>query len=126
YHYYRIEKEIISDPSRDALLTRVQFFPANRRRREFTLFVLLAPHLGNNGSGNTAWIGDYKGVPMMFAKRGDASLALACSVPWKKCSAGFVGTSDGWQDLYKHREMHWEFERAENGNVALTGEVNLG
>src|SRR3954463_12228479 len=58
YHYYRLEKEIITDPSRDALLQRVQFFPTNRKRKDFKLFVLIAPHLGNNGSGNTAWIGD--------------------------------------------------------------------
>jgi glucoamylase len=124
-HHYRIEKEIITDPTRDTLLQRIQFFPTNKKRKDFKLFVILAPHLGNSGAGNTAWIGEYKGVPMLFAQRGDASLALACSVPWKKSSAGFVGNSDGWQDLTTHKELLWEFERAENGNVALTGEVNL-
>lgn len=124
-HYYRIEKEIITDPLRDTLLQRVQFFPTNKKRKDFKLFMLLAPHLGNSGAGNNAWIGNYKGVPMLFAQRGDASLALACSIPWKKMSAGFVGASDGWQDLNKHKDMMWEFTRAENGNVALTAEVNL-
>lgn len=124
-HYYRLEKEIISDPSRDTLLQRVQFFPTNKKRKDFKLFILLAPHLGNSGAGNTAWIGDYKGVPMLFAQRGDISLALACSIPWKKSSAGFVGTSDGWQDLNLHKQMMWEFKRAENGNVALTAEIDL-
>jgi glucoamylase len=124
-HSYRIEKEIISDPSRDTVLQRVQFFPANKKRKDFKLFVLLAPHLGNNGNANTAWVGDYKGLPMLFAQRGETSLALACSIPWKKGSAGFVGTSDGWQDLMKHKEMQWEFDRAENGNVALVGEIDL-
>lgn len=122
---YRIEKEIISDPCRDTLLQRISFFPTDKKRKDFKLFMLLAPHLGNRGSGNTAWIGDYKGLPMLFAQRGDASLALACSVPWKKGSAGFVGSSDGWQDLIRHKEMAWEFERAENGNIALTGEFDL-
>jgi glucoamylase len=124
-HYYRIEKEIITDPSRDTLLQRIQFFPTNKKRKDFKLFMLLAPHLGNSGAGNTAWIGDYKGVPMLFAQRGDASLALACSIPWKKMSAGFVGASDGWQDLNLHKQMMWQFEKAENGNVALTAEVDL-
>ncbi len=124
-HHYRIEKEIISDPSRDTVLQRIQFFPTNKKRKDLKLFMLLAPHLGNFGSCNTAWVGDYKGLPMLFAQRGDVSLALVCSVPWKKGSAGFVGTSDGWQDLMLHKEMAWEFERAENGNVALIGEVDL-
>lgn len=125
HNHYRIEKEIISDPARDTVLQRIQFFALNKKRKDFKLFMLLAPHLGNYGSGNTAWIGNYKGLPMLFAQRGDVSLALACSVPWKKCSAGFVGISDGWQDLTQHKEMAWQFERAENGNVALTGEFDL-
>jgi len=124
-HHYRIEKEIISDPYRDTLLQRIHFFPMNKKRKDFKLFMLLAPHLGNSGAGNTAWMGDYKGLPMLFAQRGEVSLALACSIPWKKGSAGFVGTSDGWQDLMLHKELAWEFECAENGNVALTGEFDL-
>jgi glucoamylase len=122
---YNIVKEIICDPTRDSLLQRIQFFPLKRKREDFKLFILLAPHLGNSGSENTAWVGDYKGVPMLFAQRGDVSLAMACSVPWKKSSAGFVGASDGWQDLVRHKQMLWEFERAENGNVALTAEIDL-
>jgi glucoamylase len=124
-HHYRIEKEIISDPFRDSVLQRIQFFPTNKKRKDFKLFMLLAPHLGNYGSGNTAWVGNYRGLPMLFAQRGEGALALACSIPWKRGSAGFVGISDGWQDLKNHKQMCWEFERAENGNVALTGEIDL-
>ena len=99
HHHYRIEKEIISDPSRDTVIQRIQFFPSGKKKKDLKLFILLAPHLCNHGSSNTAWVGDYKGFPMLFAQRGDVSLALACSTPWKKGSAGFVGTSDGWQDF---------------------------
>ena len=56
---------------------------------------------------------------------GSQHVAAVFILPWKRASAGFVGTSDGWQDLSKHKQMLWEFESAENGNVALTGEVNL-
>ncbi|MFL5764109.1 MAG: glucan 1,4-alpha-glucosidase [Bacteroidia bacterium] len=124
-HYYRIEKEIISDPQRDTVLQKVQFFPTSNKKKELKLFVLLAPHLGNRGAGNTAWVGNYRGVPMLYAQRKDISIAMACSVPWKKASAGFVGTSDGWQDLVQHKQMAWQFERAENGNVALTAQIDL-
>jgi len=125
HHFYRIEKEIISDPFRDTLLQRIQFFPSKGKEKSFKLFMLLAPHLENSGAGNTAWVGNYKGFPMLFAQRGGVSLAMACSIPWKKGSAGFVGVSDGWQDLILHKQMNWEFERAENGNVALIGEIDL-
>jgi glucoamylase len=124
-HQYRIEKEIFSDPNRDTLLQRIKFIPTNKKRKDFKLFALLAPHLENSGTGNTAWFGNYKGLPMLFAQKGDTALALVCSVPWKRGSAGFVGCSDGWQDLVLHKQMAWELERAENGNVALTGEIDL-
>jgi glucoamylase len=52
-------------------------------------------------------------------------LALACSVPWQLRSVGFAGSSDGWQDLTANGEMLWDYTRAENGNVALTGEINI-
>jgi glucoamylase len=92
---------------------------------DYRIFALLAPHLGNSGAGNTAWLGDYKGIPMLFAERGSVALALACSAPWLKMSVGFVGESDGWSDLRQHKQMTWNFGRADNGNVALTGEVDL-
>jgi glucoamylase len=40
-------------------------------------------------------------------------------------AAGFVGVSDGWQDLAHHRELTQEYARAENGNTALVGEIDL-
>ena len=122
---YRIEKEILAHPSREALLQCTHFVPLEGRLGNFRVHALVAPHLGNRGSGNTAWIGDYKGVPMLFAQREGYALALACSAPWLKRSVGFVGVSDGWQDLMRHKRMAWQYERAENGNVALAGEVDL-
>ncbi len=122
---YRIEKEILSDPRRDAVLQRVRFAPLQGVLDDYHLYVLLAPHLGNRGAGNTAWVGDYKGMPMLLAERDGNALALACSVPWLKGSAGFAGASDGWQDLHRHKQMTWMYDRAEDGNVALTGEVDL-
>jgi glucoamylase len=62
---------------------------------------------------------------MFFAEHEGATLALASSAPWKKMSVGFVGASDGWQDLSQHFQMEWEYTRAENGNVACTGEIDL-
>ncbi len=122
---YRIEKEVLSDPRRDVVLQHVRFVPLQGNPDDYHLYVLLAPHVGNRGSGNTAWVGEYKGTPMLFAERAGTTLALACSVPWLKGSAGYVGVSDGWQDLAKHKQMTWVYTRAEDGNVALTGEVDL-
>ena len=122
---YSIEKEIITDPQRPVLLQRTRFKSLKVSPGNYRLYVLLAAHLANRGFGNTAWVEDYKGVPMLFAMRDGSALALACSVPWVKRSVGFVGFSDGWQDLSAHKKMTWEYSRAENGNVALTAEIDL-
>ncbi|HET7442775.1 MAG TPA: glucan 1,4-alpha-glucosidase, partial [Terriglobales bacterium] len=122
---YRIEKEIFSDPYRNVVLQKIRFLPLQGSLRDYRLYALLAPHLANCGFGNTGWSDNYKGVPMLFAEHGSAALALACSVPWARRSVGFVGFSDGWQILSKDFHLSSEYTRAENGNIALTGEIDL-
>jgi glucoamylase len=122
---YRIGKEILVDPRREVVLQRVHFMALDGPVTNYGLYALLAPHLGNRGGGNTAWVGEFKGMPMLFAERDGTALALACSTPWAKGSAGFVGVSDGWRDLSAHNQMEWSYDRAENGNVALTGQIDL-
>ena len=122
---YRIEKEVLTDPYRNVVLQHIRFVPLQGTLSDYRLYALLSPHLANCGMGNTGWVGEYKGVPMLFAEHDGAALAFGCSKPWIKMSAGFVGYSDGWQDLSKNFRMAWEYSRAENGNVALTGEIDL-
>src|SRR5581483_9709897 len=122
---YRIEKEVLTDPWRDVVLQRVRFVPLQGTLADFHLYALLAPHLANRGSGNTAWVGDYKGTPMLLAERDNFALALASSPPWLDRSVGFVGVSDGWQQLQANKALTRTYLRAENGNVAVIGEVDL-
>jgi glucoamylase len=122
---YRIEKEVLTDPYRNVVLQKVRFVPLKGSLADYRLYALLAPHLANWGNDNTGWVGEYKGVPMLFAERNSIALAFACSAPWLKMSAGFVGFSDGWQDLSQHYQMAWNYTRAEHGNIALTGEIDL-
>ncbi len=122
---YRIHKEVLTDPYRNVVLQKVRFEPLQGHLSDYRLYALLSPHLANCGYANTGWIGDYKGYPMFFAQHDGATLSLASSAPWKKTSVGFVGASDGWQDLSQHFQMEWEYTRAENGNIAFTGEIDL-
>jgi glucoamylase len=122
---YRIHKEVLSDPYRSVVLQKIRFEPVQGRLDDYHLYAILSPHLANCGYGNTGWVGDYKGLPMFLAEHDGVSLALASSAPWKKMSVGFVGSSDGWQDLNTHFQMEWEYTRAENGNIACTGEIDL-
>jgi glucoamylase len=122
---YRIEKEVLTDSGRPVLWQHTRFAALTGARADYRLYALLAPHIGNRGDGNSAWVDDYKGIPMLFAERDHIALALASSVPWLSRSVGFVGFSDGWQDLFAHKVLTAEYTRAENGNVALTGEIDL-
>ena len=122
---YRIEKEVLTDPWRNVVLQKIKFVPLQGNLGDYRLYALLASHLANMGYGNTGWVGHYKGHPMLFAERDSCALALACSAPMPKCSVGFAGSSDGWQDLSRHFQMTWEYDRAENGNIALTAEIDL-
>ncbi len=124
-HRYRLHKTIFTDPARASLLQHVRFEPLEGDAGGYRLFALVAPHLANCGLGNDAWLGDYKGCPMLFAEREGTALAVACSSPWRTASCGYVGVSDGWQDLQAHGRLAWRFEEARDGNVALTGEIEL-
>ncbi len=130
---FRLHKRIIADPVRPAILQHVRLEPldgADGAKAEgvgapLRLHALLAPHLVNVTGMGTAWTGEYKGVQMLFAEAQGTAVALAASCGWRARSAGYAGISDGWQDLSRHRHMAWQYERAFNGNVALTGELVL-
>jgi glucoamylase len=50
-------------------------------------------------------VDDLEGTPLLFARRNGSALALACSAAWVKRSVGYVGSSNGWQDLMAHKKM---------------------
>jgi glucoamylase len=122
---YRIEKTVFCDPSRDTLVQRVSFQPRQGELSDYRVFALLAPHLVNAGSHNTGWVDDWKGEKMLFARGRGGALAFGCSIPFRARAAGFVGVSDGWQDLSQHYELTWLYDHAADGNVALTAEIDL-
>lgn len=119
---YRIEKEIITDPRLDVLLVRTRFVAL--KEGELFRHVLLAPHLNDGGANNTAWIDEAWGQRFLFAQRNGTALARLFG-PFLNCSAGYVGVSDGWQDLHQHKRIEWRYLRASKGNVALTAQIDL-
>ena len=122
---YEIEKTVVTDSERSVLVQRVRFRALHGELADYRLFVLLAPHIGNQGYGNDAWVDAYKGIPMLFARRNDISLALACDVGWCETSCGFVGVNDGWRQVRTAGRITEAYTEARDGNVALTGEVGL-
>jgi glucoamylase len=122
---YRITKSVLSDPDREVVLQELHFEALVGKLSDYQVHALISPHLVNAGAGNTAWVGDFKGRPMLFAEARGTSLAIASSVPWTARSVGYVGTSDGWQTLIRGEGLKPEYQYAQNGNVALSGTLDL-
>ncbi|HVB64537.1 MAG TPA: glycoside hydrolase family 15 protein [Nitrolancea sp.] len=121
---YTLRLDFCPDPDRDVVLIRARLDAPP----EYKLYPLLAPHLGNTGFNNTAWVGEAAGRLALMATVPGASLALVAAGAEKRDAllrggAGYVGTSDGWQDFNDNGQMDWTYGRAENGNVALIGEI---
>ncbi len=121
---YTIVKRIVADPLRDVVLQRITF--EAHRPGPYRLFVLLAPHLVNAGAHNTAFVATLKGWRMAFASGRGATLVLAANRSFPALSVGYAGTSDGFADLQKHGGLTEFHPLAQDGNVAICAELDLG
>ncbi|HKV90762.1 MAG TPA: glycoside hydrolase family 15 protein [Thermoplasmata archaeon] len=122
---YVLHKELIADPHLPVLLERVRFERMRPDADGLSLYLLCAPHLDGGGAGNSGYVGRVAGRDVLLAEKSGTWLALAASVPFSQSSCGFVGASDGWTDLQSHFALEWEFDRALNGNIALTGALDV-
>lgn len=114
---YQLTLEVVCDPSRDCVVVRHRLRNLAPERGPLGLHVLAAPHLGGSGDDNSAAVVD--GV--LTAVRLEEALTIVSDAGFTLASAGYVGASDGWQDCAQHGAPTWRFDRAEHGNVALTG-----
>src|SRR6266851_7770598 len=119
---YRLIKHVLADPHRSVLLvhTKVEVLDESLRGK-LRLYAMVAPH----GAGNSGWCSEISASKLIHAQREDVHLVVACSSEFTRRSVGYVGASDGWQDLMSNFKMDWEFRTAEGGNIALTGEIVL-
>jgi glucoamylase len=122
---YRIVKEIIADPHQPCVLVHTRLEGDEELLARLHLYALLAPHLDVGGWDNTAAVAEAAGRHLLTANKHGVWLAMAATVPWLRRSCGYVGTSDGWTDLAHDLRMDWQFDLAEEGNVALVGELDL-
>jgi len=85
------------------------------------LFLLTKPQLNNTAAFDSAVV-----TPEgFFFKENLTQLQVTATTGFRKKSVGFVGFSDGWQDLNRDFKMDYEFTTATNGSVASTGELDL-
>lgn len=123
---YRLIKEIIGEPHSSVLLmhTRLEVLDPKLAGR-LQLYLLLAPHIKGTGFANNGTWSEVDGRKFLEAQREDICLVAGCDPDFTRRSVGYVGYSDGWQDLRDNFVMDWEFQRALNGNIALTAAIDL-
>lgn len=122
---YTLTKEMICDPHHGVVLQHVRLEGREDLIARLKVYALLAPHLDGGGAGNSARALDVAGHNVLLAWKNQWSLAMTADCGFTRMSCGFVGASDGWQDLTQHRAMNWEFGSATNGNIAIMGEIDL-
>ncbi len=119
---FTLTQRIAPEPNRDVILIELTL----EGDAGLQPYVLLAPHLGGTGRNNSAKVRMHHNRRILFAQQGPFGLALAAADASQKdafgtCSAGYSGSSDGWQDFHQNNRMHWVYPQAGPGNVALTG-----
>ncbi len=117
---YQIEQDIITEPQHSAVRIRTVFIPLKPGLRAFVLF---KPAISNTGSGDS---GSIRGDAMTATEGSNLApvhAAVLASTGWRVNSAGYVGVSDGWQDLSKHFQITEPAQSVGPGNIALTGEL---
>ena len=123
---YQLIKEIIAEPHSSVLLMRVRLEISDPKLKgKLHLYALLAPHIKGWGWHNSAQWCRQDRRKFIEAWRDGIHLILGCEPDFTRRSIGYVGHSDGWQDLMDNFKMDWEFDRAEDGNLAVIGEIDL-
>lgn len=123
---YSLTQDIISEPGSSVLLVRTRILCAPAFLQKLHVYALAAPHLEGHGQGNSAYVAKTAKGSRLVAHRGNTWMAMGTDCGYSSTGCGFVGVNDGWQDIVGNRRLQtWTFDSAENGNVALTGEINL-
>jgi glucoamylase len=122
---YTVTKEFITDPHHPVVLMNVKITGDEEIVSKLKCYALLAPHLDGGGAGNSARSVDVAGRRCMLAWKNGVSLALGSDCGFTRSSCGYVGSSDGFQDLSKNLRMTWNFGQALDGNIAIMGEIDV-
>ncbi len=85
------------------------------------LYLLTKPQLNNTAAYDIAKVT----TDGFLFQENQTQLQVGVSTGFRKKSVGFVGSSDGFQDLMRDYNMDYEFTSATNGSVASTGEIDI-
>ena len=122
---YSIQKTIIGDPHQSCLLLHTRLQAPPELLPNLQMYILCAPHLEIGGWHNNAEVLEVRGRKFLAAYKGNTWLVIGASIPFTVCSCGYVGVNDGWTDLADNYRLDGQFDQALDGNIALTGGIDL-
>ena len=122
---YCLTRQMICDPHCAVMLVHVKLEGDEALLKRLHVYALLSPHLEGGGKGNSARVADVAGKRVPIAWKGNISLAMSADCGFSRASCGYVGASDGWQDLKQNFKMDWEFGSALDGNIAILCEIPM-
>jgi glucoamylase len=122
---YRLYRTILGDPHQTCLLVHTRLDASPEIMAKMRMFVLCAPHLEIGGWHNNGRVLRAHGQRFLAAYKGNTWLVIGATVPFTEMSCGYVGVNDGWQDLSHNYRLDWQYDSALDGNIALTGGLDL-
>jgi glucan 1,4-alpha-glucosidase len=117
---YTLTKSYTTDPERPVLLIDVEF--RGKCRALQRLYVYYDPSLNNSGMHDSAWTED----GALLASDADKASALISSTGFDETTNGYLGTSDGLEDLRTRGGLVTHSARAADGNVVQLGRIGMG
>jgi len=122
---YSVYRTILGDPHQNCLLVHTRLEAPPELLAKLRMYVLCAPHLEIGGWHNNGEVWEVASHKFLTAYKGDTWLVIAATVPFTEVSCGYVGVNDGWTDLSHDYRLDWHYDAALDGNIALTGGLDL-
>jgi glucoamylase len=122
---YTVRKTILGDPYQNCLLLHARVEAPQELLAKLRMYILCAPHLEIGGWHNNGHVVEIPGRKLLAAHKGNTWLMIAATVPFTEAACGYVGVNDGWTDLADNYRLDWQYESALDGNIALTGGLDL-
>ena len=118
---YVIRKSYVTDPDRDTLLVSVSFRAWKTDSNAYKLYVYYDPALNNSGMHDSAWTEGNA----LIAEDADRVSALIADPVFAETTNGYLGTSDGLEQLRTGKRLI-DYQRAADGNVVQVGRPAAG
>lgn len=84
-------------------------------------YLLVNPALDNTGFHDSGFVQNKR---LIFNEK-NITLSVDASVGFSKASVGYVGFSDGYQDINQNYVMDFDFNQALNGNIAGLAKIKI-